>query len=126
MADDASTGPANPLPAKSVPAIHSKYHDGTPVYEGQQPPRVPGPDPAATGPHIVLRIDVVNGRVYQGREFDAQNHPVRDVDFTSPTFPDGTIRPGHPGPPHQHRFHVNDPRIGPRSGFKRGGPEPVS
>lgn len=119
-----TTGHEEPSEARP-PAIRSVYRDGTPVIDGQQPPRIAGPDPAATGPHAVLRKDVVHGRTYQAREFDADGYPVRDVDFTNPTFPDGAIRPGHPGPPHQHRFHINDPRIGPRSGFRRGRSEPL-
>ncbi len=107
------------------PRVHSRYSDNTPVFEGQQPPRITGPHPAAGGPHTVLRHDPVNNRIYQGREFDAAGHPVRDVDFANPTYPNGHPRPGHPGPPHQHRWNVNDPAVGPRSGFRRGGPEPI-
>lgn len=107
------------------PSVHSRYRDGTAVYEGQQPPRIRGPDSQAQGPHSVLRHDDVHGRVYQGREYDASGHPVRDIDFTNPTYPSGAPRPGHPGPPHQHRWHVNDPAVGPRSGHRRGGPEPL-
>ena len=117
--------PGAPAPPPGGPRIHSRYADQTPVLEGQQPPRIAGPDPAAQGPHSVLRHDPVNSRTYQGREFDASGNPVRDVDFTNPTFPSGRMRPNHPGPPHQHRFIVNDPAVGPRSGFKRGGPEPI-
>lgn len=105
------------------PAVRSVYSDGTRVLQGQQPARVRGPDPSAQGPHTVLRRDTVNNRVYQGREFDAAGNTVRDVDFTNSTFPNGTPRRGHPGPPHQHRFDVNDPRVGSSSGHRRGGPE---
>lgn len=111
--------------APREPPIRSRYSDGTPVYEGRQPPRISGPDPQAQGPHSVLRRDNVNNRTYQGREFDGSGYPVRDVDFTNPTYPNGSPRPGHPGPPHQHRWEVNDPRVGPKSNFKRGKPEPV-
>jgi len=52
-------------------------------------------------------------------------NPVRDVDFTNPTYPSGAPRPGHVGPPHQHRYIVNDPVVGPRSGFRRSRAEPV-
>jgi hypothetical protein len=116
---------SSPTPERgpSGPKIHSRYADNTPVYEGQQPPRIKKPDPAAEGPHSVIRYDAVNNRIYQTREFDAAGRPVRDVDFTNPTYPNGTVRPGHPGPPHQHRFFVNDPNVGPRSGLRRGGPE---
>jgi hypothetical protein len=109
----------------SGPQIRSKYADHTPVYQGQQPARIKGPDPAAQGAHSVLRHDTVNNRLYQAREFDAADHPVRDIDFTNPTYPNGAPRPGHPGPPHQHRFFMNNPNVGPRSGFRRGGPEPT-
>jgi hypothetical protein len=115
----------SPEGGPSGPRIHSRYADNRPVYEGQEPPRIKRPDPAAEGPHSVIRYDPINGRIYQTREFDAAGHPVRDVDFTNPTYPNGTVRPGHPGPPHQHRFFVNDPNVGPRSGFKRGGAEPM-
>jgi hypothetical protein len=100
--------------------VHSIYQDGTFVYEGQQPARIAGPDPAAMGfPHSVLRWDMVNGRVYQAREFGAGGQPVRDVDFTNPTYPNGVPRRGHPGPPHQHRWIAVDPS-NPAAGFWRG------
>src|SRR5437667_10523978 len=103
----------------SKPRFHSRYADQTPVLEGQQPPRIGGgPDPAAQGPHTVLRYDLRNKRIYKGREFNEVGNPVRDVDFTNPTYPSGEPRPGHPGPPHQHRYIVNDPAVGPRSGFR--------
>ncbi len=89
--------------------IHSRYADGTLVYEDQQPPRFgePRPDASAQGPHTQLRWDTHNHRVYQGREFDAAGQPVRDIDFTSPTFPNGTPRPDHLPPPHQHGWGPN-------------------
>lgn len=100
--------------------IRSRYADGTPVLDGQQPPRITGPDPAAAGrPHSVLRRDRINRRLYQAREFDAAGHPVRDIDFTNPTFPTGRVRPGHPGPPHQHRWVPVDPN-NLAAGFRRG------
>ena len=37
--------------------IHSRYADNTPVYEGEQPSRIRGPDPDAKGLHTVLRHD---------------------------------------------------------------------
>jgi len=107
------------------PPISSRYADGVPVFKGQQPPRITGPDTNAQGPHTVLRQDDVNQRIYQGREFDAAGNPVRDVDMTNPTYSHGALRPGHPGPPHQHRWEINEPAVGPRSGFKRLGPEPL-
>jgi len=104
--------------------IHSRYSDGTPVYKDERPSRLSqGPDPDATGAHSRLRHDEANDRVYQQREFDGDGNPVRDIDHTNPTYPDGTERPGHPGPPHKHDWEVNDPDVGPRSGFKRGDPE---
>ncbi len=104
--------------------IHSRYADGTPVFEGQEPNRLPGgnrplPDAKATGPHSQLRWDTINNRIYQAREFDAKGYPVRDIDFTSPTYRNGNPRPNHAPPPHQHQWHINDPQIGPRSGFQR-------
>jgi hypothetical protein len=96
------------------------------VFEGQQPPRLGGPDPAAEGPHSTVRWDPTNERVYQTREFDANGNPVRDVDQTSPTYPNGNPRTDHPPAPHQHPWRVNDPAVGPKSGHKRGKGEPVS
>ncbi|MDJ1174084.1 hypothetical protein [Roseofilum capinflatum] len=113
--------------------IHARYADGTPVFAGQEPKRLLGgnrplPDPRAIGPHSQLRWDTINHRIYQAREFDANGYPVRDIDFTSPTYRNGNPRPNHTSPPHQHLWQVNDPRIGPRSGFKRqgGGGFPLS
>jgi RHS repeat-associated protein len=119
-------GPTLAAPTPSPgPPVHSRYADGTPVFEGRQPPRISGPEASARGyPHTVLRWDPVNGRLYQGREFGPGNIPIRDVDFTNPTFPNGTVRPGHPGPPHQHPWIPNNPN-NPRAGYRRGGPEPL-
>ena len=106
--------------------VHSRYADGTPVFRRQKPPRISAPDPAAIAPHSVLRWDSNNNRIYQRHKYDTEGFPIRDVDFTNPTFPrSGTLRPGHPGPPHQHRFIINDPNVGSRSGFIRGEPEPL-
>jgi hypothetical protein len=114
-------------PNSASPRYRSVYNDGTLVVDGQQPPRLSmSPDPTAAGPHSRIRYDDVNGRIYQLREFDGAGTPVRDIDFTNPTFPNGTPRPGHAGPPHQHPFNINDPRVGPKSGLKRGGPEPIN
>jgi hypothetical protein len=115
--------PMSPEYSRGKPRFHSRYADQTPVFEGQQPPRISGPDPMAKGPHTVLRNDLINKRVYKGREFDVAGNPVRDVDFTNPTYPNGAPRLGHLGPPHQHRYIVNDTAIGPRSGFRRNKPE---
>jgi RHS repeat-associated protein len=89
--------------------VHSKYADETPVYRGEQPPRLgeARPDPRAEGAHTRLRIDTVNNRVYQGREFDAAGKPVRDIDFTSPTYPSGRLRQDHAPAPHQHPYIPN-------------------
>lgn len=106
--------------------IHSRYADGRIVFNGQKPPRIYGPDPEAISSHSVLRWDIRNNRIYQMREYDAAGFPVRDVDFTNPTFPrSGQPRPGHPGPPHQHLFAINNPNVAPRSGFVRGKSEPL-
>jgi hypothetical protein len=40
-----------------------------------------------------MRWDTKNNRVYAAREFDEGGRPVRDVDFTSPTYPSGKPRP---------------------------------
>jgi hypothetical protein len=72
---DASTGeepradpPAVPLKSPAGRSggkvrFHSRYGDQTPVLEGQQPPRINGPDPVAQGPHTVLRYDPINKRI---------------------------------------------------------------
>jgi hypothetical protein len=115
--DDASANATNPnvstsdkiagviIAGLSVPGkgnagerpIHSMYPDGMLVFEGEQPVRLgePKPTDGAVGAHTQLRWDTKNQRVYQGREFNAQGKPVRDIDFTIPTFPNGTPRPGH-------------------------------
>src|ERR1700722_9843209 len=98
-------------PQRIPPPVHSVYGDGVRVCDGQQPRRLGLPEasfnPAANGaPHSVLRWDRVNQRVYQAREFGPGNVPLRDIDFTNPTFPNGTMRPAHPGPPHQHWWHL--------------------
>ena len=96
-------------PATPARRVHARYEDGTPVYEDEQPPRLGStkPDEDAEGAHCQLRWDDQNKRVYQGREFDDSGKPVRDIDFTSPTFPNGNPRPGHLPPPHQHRWLDN-------------------
>jgi hypothetical protein len=100
--------------------IHSVYADGTFVYAGRQSGRITGPDAAAAGtPHSVLRWDTVHKRVYQAREYTLRNQPLRDIDFTNPTYGNGTMRPGHPGPPHQHRWFAVDPNNW-NAGFRRG------
>ncbi|MGQ0777444.1 MAG: DUF6531 domain-containing protein [Pseudonocardiales bacterium] len=102
-------------------SIHSRYPDGTPVYEGQQPGRISGPDRAANGaPHTVLRWDEANGRVYKAREYGEGGAPIRDIDFTHPTYPNGTLRPDHTAP-EQHRWLPN-----PTGGTPQRGPgEPL-
>jgi hypothetical protein len=109
--------------------VHSKYADGTPVYEGEQPPRLGEPKPKPDnngrlpeGEHSQLRWDEKNGRIYQAREFDQNGNPVRDVDFTSPTYPSGQSRPDHLPPPHQHRWHT-DPKGGSPKRSRK--PEPL-
>lgn len=89
--------------------IHSRYADGTPVYQSQRPPRFGEPiaDPLAQAAHSRLRWDQYHQRVYQAREFDTNGQPVRDIDFTSPTYPNGTPRPDHLPPPHQHLWLAN-------------------
>ncbi|MTJ09439.1 MULTISPECIES: hypothetical protein [unclassified Anabaena] len=89
--------------------IHSRYADGTPVYQSQIPPRFGEPiaDPLAQAAHSRLRWDQYHQRIYQAREFDTNGQPVRDIDFTSPTYPNGTPRPDHLPPPHQHLWLAN-------------------
>ncbi len=89
--------------------IHSRYADGTPTYTNQIPVRLGEPRPAldAQGAHSRLRWDSYNQRVYQAREFDKAGQPIRDIDFTSPTYPNGISRPDHLPPPHQHLWLPN-------------------
>jgi hypothetical protein len=106
--------------------LHSRYADGRVVFKEQRPPHIVGLVSYASGPHSVLRIDRVNHRIYQAPEYDANGLPVRDIDFTVPLRPDGVRRRGHPGPPHQHRWLLNNPLIGPRAGYERDDPEPLT
>ncbi|MFY0573457.1 RHS repeat-associated core domain-containing protein [Cystobacter fuscus] len=112
-----------PNGVKNAP-IHSKYPDGTIVYEGQQPGKVRGPDPGAKGaPHTQLQWDTTNNRIYKAREYGENDIPIRDIDFTHPTFPNGKLRPDHHAP-EQHRYVPNVPGK-PKAGFKRGTGEPL-
>jgi len=116
-------GIPKPAQPQQQPRVRSVYADGTRVYEGQQPPRLPAYnqsfDPAAQGaPHTALRRDTINGRTYQAREYGPGNTPLRDIDFTNPTYPNGTMRPGHPGPPHQHPWNPLNPN-NPGAGYIR-------
>ncbi|NES01312.1 MAG: hypothetical protein F6J86_47425 [Symploca sp. SIO1B1] len=65
------------------------------------------PDPDAIGSHLRLRWDTHNNRIYQVREFNESGQPVKDIDFTSPTYPNGNLRPDHLPPPHQRRWFPN-------------------
>jgi hypothetical protein len=104
--------------------VHSRYPDGVVVLEGQQPGKIRGPDPAAEGaPHTMLKMDETNNRVYKAREYAEGGVPVRDIDFTHPTYPNGTPRPDHTAP-EQHRYTPNDPD-NPRAGYRRGPGEPL-
>lgn len=109
--------------AEASPRYHSVYSDGRLIVEGSQPPRIQGPQ--SLEPHSVLRWDRTNKRVYQAREYGLDGAPVRDIDFTNPTYPNGTPRPGHAGPPHQHRWTISNPNVGPKSGYTRGDPVPL-
>jgi hypothetical protein len=64
----------------------------------------------------------MNHRLYQAREYGLGDTPLRDIDFTNPTFPNGVMRPGHPGPPHQHAWRPVDPN-NPAAGYWRDGNE---
>ncbi|MFC5472433.1 hypothetical protein [Paraherbaspirillum soli] len=107
--------------------IHSKYPDGTLVMEGQQPGKITGPLKGSGGntisePHTVLQYDTSNRRIYKGREYGNDGIPIRDLDFTHPTFPNGTLRPNHTVP-EQHLYIPNDP-LNPKAGYKRGPGQP--
>jgi len=101
--------------------VHSKYSDGIKILEGEQPSRIKGPDPAAQGnPHTVLKWDTKNNRIYKARTYASNGQPVKDIDFTLPTFPNGTPRPNHTVP-EQHQWLPN-----PSGGTpKRGKGEPL-
>jgi len=97
------------LEGDKIGKVHSIYGDGTKVMKGQQPKRLGQAiaDPEAMGSeHTQLRWDDINNRIYQGREFNNEGNPVRDIDFTAPTSPNGQVRPGHPIP-HQHNWVEN-------------------
>jgi len=76
---------------------------------------ISGPDPQATGPHTVLQWD--GDRIYQAREYGKNGVPIRDIDFTHPTFPNGKLRPDHTAP-EQHPWTPNDPNS-PKAGYQR-------
>jgi hypothetical protein len=104
-------------------AVHSRYADGTPVYAGQQPARnlpvqiEPNPNPGGNL-RTRDRYDAYNERVYQTREYNDEGMRTRDIDYTNPTYPNGTLRPGHPGPPHQHVYDPPGPgRRGPATPY---------
>lgn len=124
---DAASATKAVIAEPAPPKYHSVYEDGHRVPQHGEPARLPeGPDPRAEGAHTRLRWDEQSparsgqgtGRIYQGREFDPHGNPVRDIDFTSPTYPSGRPRPDHLPPPHEHRWFLNDPK-NPRSGYKR-------
>ncbi|WP_374536064.1 hypothetical protein [Chitinimonas taiwanensis] len=104
-----------------LPPCHSRYADRTPVFEGLQPSKVSGP--LSEAPHSVIKWDYKNKRVYKAREYGLNGVPIRDIDFTNPTFRNGTLRPDH-YTPEQHRYIPNDPN-NPKAGYKRGPGEPL-
>ena len=117
-------GPSVGLDAGSK--VHSKYPDGTVVMEGQQPGKITGPlnvqGNIVNEPHTVLQWDSMGG-IYKAREYGYNSIPIRDIDFTHPTFPNGTLRPNHTAP-EQHLYIPNDPN-NPKAGFKRGPGQPL-
>ena len=63
---------------------------------------IPNQDPEAEGAHTQLgQKDGRNGKYDQGREFDANGKPVKDIDFTDHGRPQN-----HPNP-HQHPYIPN-------------------
>jgi RHS repeat-associated protein len=123
LASSASRLPKLSLERPSPP-IHSRYPDGKPVLEGRQPGKIKGPDTNAEGrAHTRVQWDESNSRVYKARQYDPGGVPVRDIDFTHPTFPDGRLRPNHTVP-EQHRWKPNDPK-NPRAGYERQPGEPL-
>jgi hypothetical protein len=80
---------------------------------------VPLPDPAAAGnPHTRLRWDIINGRIYQGRQFKENGVPDCDIDFTAPTTTTGELRRKDVAIPHKQDWVENIPGNS-RSGYKR-------
>jgi hypothetical protein len=79
----------------------------------------PSPDPdAGTNPHTRLRRDTINKRIYQARTFGDDGVPLKDIDFTVPTRPDGTAWDNSIPVPHEQKwFEVIPGR--PSSGYKR-------
>lgn len=76
----------------------------------------PAPDPEAEGAHTQLgQTQGRKGKYDQGREFDADGKPVRDIDFTDHG------RPGQHTNPHQHDYVPNETGGTPR----RGPPMPL-
>jgi RHS repeat-associated protein len=99
--------------------IHSRYGDDRPVFEGEQPSRISGPDPAAQGTsHTRLAWDTTNNRIYKAREYGSGGRPRRDIDFTRPTYPTGRPRPNHSVPEVHHWTPVNPHNL--RAGYRRG------
>ena len=86
--DDAPTPPEGPkFPDRPLP----RDKNGNPT-----------PEPEASGPHTQLgQKNGRNGNYDQGREFDANGKPVRDIDFTDHGRPQN-----HPNP-HQHVYTPN-------------------
>ncbi|WP_175253353.1 hypothetical protein [Pseudomonas sp. BMW13] len=110
-----------PTDIKPRTPVHSQYPDGTTVMEGQQPGKVKGP--ISESPHSVIQWDETNNRVYKAREYGADGVPIRDIDFTHPTYPNGKLRPDH-SVPEQHIYIPNDPN-NPKAGYKRGKGQPL-
>lgn len=74
-----------------------------PLRQNPEKGREPMPDPEAAGaPHTQLGTKQgSNGPYTQGREFDADGRPVRDIDFTDHGRPDSHVNP------HQHIWKPN-------------------
>jgi hypothetical protein len=106
--------------------VHSQYVDRTPVYNDRVPERLPIqhgnfpiPDPDANNnPHTRLRWDVLNERIYQARTFENNGVPVKDIDFTRPTRPNGIAWDKDMAVPHQQRWEEVVPGR-PSAGYKR-------
>jgi len=108
-------------------AVHSEYPDGKKVFEGEQPGKVLGPGfdeitkVKYEFPHTVLKWDPKNGRIYKATTFGYNFKRVMDIDFTIPTYPNGTRRPLH-FVPEQH-VYIENPSGGTP---KRGKGEPLN
>jgi hypothetical protein len=113
-------GGKNWLPNVTYESI---FADGTLVRNDEHPQRLPQPTweyvKLHMGPRIEKRI-MQNGRVFQERYYNEKGYPVKDVDYTSPTFPDGRPFADHAEPDHEHLWIMKNSEK-PQDGWMRQG-----